>query len=109
MASSLLRRLVNPDLRWRSGWCGWTVETLWMSGMCLVKNHLAALENLVVPTSMHISRSKIADTAMVVAVAVPGEKVPAPTAGSLDGREALWIVRTVLHGLELRFAIGVIV
>jgi hypothetical protein len=58
---------------------------------------------------MHISRSEVADTAMVVAVTVPGEKVAAPTAGNLNGRKALWVVRTVLHGLELRLAVRIIV
>ncbi len=79
-----MSRLVDPSLCWWSSWFWAAMEAFRVSSLRLIEDGLAALEDLMVTTSMQVSRPEVADAAVVVRVAVPVEELPAPCAGTLD-------------------------
>ena len=100
---------VDPGSRGWGGWFGTVVEPFWVSSLRLVKYGLTVFENLPVPTGVQVSGAQVADSAVVVGVAVPVEERPTPLSSCLDASKSLRIVGAVLQGLELRFAIRIVI
>lgn len=60
-------------------------------------------------TDVHHRRSEQARARVTVLVVVPGAEDVAEGAGALDGAKAIRELRTILHGAEVAFRIGVVV
>jgi hypothetical protein len=84
-------------------------EAVGVTVACGIGDGLAHDEDLVVVAPMQRVRRDQADAAVAVFVVVPAEGVTGPGAGVLDRAEATGIAGTVLEGLELRLAEGVVV
>ena len=80
-----------------------------MSAVCGEKRFLASGEDLFGLAVVDHRRRQQADPGVTMLVVVVAEEITAESAGVLNASEALRKLRAVLHRLELRFRVRVVI